>query len=94
MSAVKLLEGDLREPIAGHLTYAAGVRPNPRIPMGPNTIGELLWPVTVEDLDDGWRRFTNGVWVSPEGTPITAPKPKGAHTRVGFAYAAPPEVAP
>lgn len=35
-----------RKPVAGHLNYRGrlGV-PYPGIPMGPNTMGEWLWPV-------------------------------------------------
>ena len=97
MAATPLINGDTRKPLAGHLTYAPGVRPDPQTPMGPNTLGEMLWPVTVEDLDDGWRELGTDAggataWVGPEGAdPI--PEPKGARTRVGFAYAAPTETA-
>ena len=55
MSEMPLLEGDTRKPTAGHLTYSKGVRPDPAVPMGPNTLGEHLWPVTVEDLGDRTR---------------------------------------
>lgn len=38
-----------RKATAGHLRYAPGVEtPNPMEPMGPNALGERLWPVTIE----------------------------------------------
>ena len=45
----KIIESDTRQPVAGFLTYGPDIDvPNPRIPMGPNTLGEQLWPVTIE----------------------------------------------
>lgn len=45
----KIIEGDTREPAAGFLTYGPDIDvPNPRVPFGPNTFNELLWPVTIE----------------------------------------------
>lgn len=44
-----LIEDDTRKPTAGWLNYAPGVdAPNPHWPMGPNLLGELLWPVAIE----------------------------------------------
>jgi hypothetical protein len=43
-----IVPGDSRKP-AGRLTYAAGVDcPHPFEPLGPNALGERLWPVTIE----------------------------------------------
>ena len=40
---------DTRKPVAGHLRYVPGVdTPNPMEPMGPNALGERIWPVTIE----------------------------------------------
>ena len=45
----RLLEGDVRPPVAGYLNYPPGAAtPNPLMPMGPNTFNEWLWPVTIE----------------------------------------------
>lgn len=44
-----IVANDTRQPLAGHLNYAPGIdTPDPHVPMGPNTFGELLWPVTIE----------------------------------------------
>lgn len=49
MSETTILPGDTRKPVAGHLSYTVGIdTPDPRTPMGPNTLGEHLWPVTIE----------------------------------------------
>lgn len=48
----QLIEGDTRQPVAGWLTYAPGVTPDPNWPMGPNLLGEALWPVAVHDVYD------------------------------------------
>ena len=50
----QLIAGDTRKPVAGHLTYSAGSDvPSPWAPMGPNRMGEAVWPVTSEVLEDG-----------------------------------------
>lgn len=52
----KIINGDTRKPIAGHLNFGPGIdAPNPTRPMGPNTFGELLWPVTFEQSPLGSR---------------------------------------
>jgi hypothetical protein len=52
----QLIPGDTRKPAAGYLTYAGGIEdPLPTIPMGPNTLGEKIWPVTIERFDDQTR---------------------------------------
>lgn len=38
-----------------HLNYRKHINPDPLTPLGPNTIGEHLWPVTVEHHDNGTR---------------------------------------
>lgn len=49
MSEQTILPVDERKPLAGHLNYAPGIdTPNPAVPMGPNRLGEWLWPVTIE----------------------------------------------
>jgi hypothetical protein len=41
--------GDPRHPVAGHLTFGLDIdEPDVRRPVGPNTLGERLWPVTIE----------------------------------------------
>lgn len=48
--------GDLRQPASGWLNYPPGIDdPDPYRPMGPNLIGELLWPVMVQRLVDRTR---------------------------------------
>lgn len=56
MSDTLIIEGDTRKPLAGFLTYPGRIDvPVPYAPKGPNTLGELLWPVTYDlvDLEDG-----------------------------------------
>ena len=49
MSDERLTDGDTRPVTAGWLNYPAGIdAPDPRVPMGPNTLGEWLWPVQIE----------------------------------------------
>lgn len=62
-----ILAGDDRMPVAGHLTYPSPVVPDPRIPMGPNTFGELVWPVTLE-LVDGGRTRVGFAYITPPET--------------------------
>jgi hypothetical protein len=54
-TTIRLLDGDTRDP-RFHLNYRGRVRPDPRVPLGPNTLGEGLWPVTVTDQPDGGTR--------------------------------------
>lgn len=49
MTATYFLNDDTRQPVAGWLNYPAGSDyPDPMRPMGPNTLGERLWPVVGE----------------------------------------------
>lgn len=51
-----LIPGDPRQPAAGHLNYGVGIdEPLPTTPFGPNTLGERLWPVTIQRLSDRTR---------------------------------------
>lgn len=43
-----LIEGDERMAV-GEINYRRAVLPDPYRPMGPNTLGEWLWPVTVSE---------------------------------------------
>lgn len=44
-----IVPGETRKPLAGHLNYGPLVEtPHPFEPLGPNTLGERVWPVTVE----------------------------------------------
>lgn len=102
MTAVPLIPGDPRQPVAGHLNYRGHVEVNPYEPMGPTLFagnsgaGELVWPVTVEYSDDGWRNIGSSedgaeVWVRPADGEAAPPAGRalGQRTRVGFAYVGP-----
>lgn len=52
MTQRRLLETDDRQPVR-FLNYASRVTPDPQQPLGPSTLGEQLWPVTVEEVDGG-----------------------------------------
>lgn len=49
-----IVPGETRKPTAGHLTYRSSAveTPHPFEPMGPNTLGERVWPVTIERRAD------------------------------------------
>lgn len=62
MTARRLIE-DSRQPVR-FLNYAHPVAPDPRVPLGPSTMRELLWPVTVEKVGDYWRLGLS--YIAPE----------------------------
>lgn len=49
---IKLLKDDTRSAVV-FLNYANSVAPDPLTPMGPNAMGEDLWPVALSE--DGKR---------------------------------------
>lgn len=59
---MKLLKNDDRAAVA-FLNYPRPVAPDPLKPMGPNTLGEHVWPVEISE--DGKR--VGFSFVSPEG---------------------------
>lgn len=69
MAEKTIIEGDTRTPEAGYRTYEGeGIRLNPFVFRGPNSQGERLWPVTIEDIDGktrvGWSAAEpSGVWM-------------------------------
>ena len=69
---VTIIPGDTRKPVAGHLNYAPDAElPDVLTPLGPNTIGEPLWPVTFqrtpERLRVGFAYVGPGGWIKPGG---------------------------
>lgn len=52
------------------LTYPSRVRPDPHKPMGPNLLGELLWPVETTDLTDGGTRVGFSLIAPPGVNPF------------------------
>lgn len=60
---INLLKNDERKPTA-FLNYAKAVQPNPLTPVGPNTLGENLWPVAVSE--DGKR--VGFSYIDPRGS--------------------------
>lgn len=60
------MQDTTREP-STWLNYRGKVEINPLVPMGPNTIGELLWPVVAE-YDASTDRTRVGLsYVAPGG---------------------------
>ena len=63
-----IIDGDTRKPIAGFLNYKGRINtPIPYAPKGPNTMGELLWPVSIDYVT------RDGVEYSRVGFAYTAP---------------------
>jgi len=49
MTEFSIIPGDMRKPLAGRLNYSATADvPSALEPMGPNTLGEKLYPVTID----------------------------------------------
>lgn len=66
--ATLIIEGDERKPVAGYLNYKGTINtPIPYAPKGPNTMGELLWPVTLDVIEK------DGETYSRVGFSYTAP---------------------
>lgn len=76
---IQLIPGDPRKAV-GFLNFSRAVRTSdPRIPVGPNTLGEDLWPVTIQHLEHATRIGYSYVPPVPEG--VTLPDEREALTQ-------------